>query len=1131
MNRRHRVSVSIVIVTGLAIVATATASDENFRGVLVESLVRNCSAEEAGVRDGDILLDWSRSGEQGELHSPFDIRRLETEQSPLGAVTFAGFRRSEKRTWIIGPGCWGIETRPQMPEGATRSYRKGQALARARNVSQAVQVWTAAAREQNHPTWLGAWFMFRAATLLSESRRWSAADGAYEESIARAGQTAPSVTAQIYLAWSRVYRQRGDWVTSEKYCLRSIGESQNVGGQNLSIAEALDELGTIFLQRRNLVEAEAYFRRALEIREKWAPESLAMAQSLSHLGTVIRYPRSGDLATAEEYYNRAIAIQNRHAPGGLDVASTLTNLGIIAWQRGDLVRSEKDLHQALDIESKLAPNSLHVADSLNELGNVTDLQGDSLKGEEFIRRALEIRQKLAPQSRDVAQSLTDIASIAEERGQLSKAERYQLRALDIDQTLAPQGIDVAGDFNNLGYVARDRGNLAKAEEYQRQALAIERAVGPESLYLAETLNSLGDSDRQRGNLADAEKYYLEALAIREKLVNGSADHAATLAALAWISRKRGQLDKAQELYERALNALESQTARLAGSEEVRAGFRAMHAGYYKELVDLLLDEKQPEMALQVLERSRARMLLEMMTAAHVDIQQGVDPQLLERERSLQAELNGRLSHRIRFLSGPHSGQQVTAAQKDIEETLQQHKEVEEQIRASNPRYAELTEPQPITIEEIQRQILDPDTLLLEYSIGAERSHVWAVSPNSVSSYELPNRVQINSKARLVYRLLTEPNRFVRNETESARTTRLARASVRYDRAVRALSKIILDPVAQHLTSKRLLVVSDGALQYIPFTILPVLQTHQQSGHVQRDLIPLVAEHEVVNLPSISVLAALRRESKGRPGAQKAVAVLADPVFDRFDVRVNRSTNEQQSHRGRTIDVSPQQQLLWSSSSASRLVRSATDIGLAKSPRSRTFQEVRLNRLWFTRLEADTIVANTQGQHMKAVDFRASRATATSSELAQYRIVHFATHGLLDSENPELSGLVFSMVDVNGRAQNGFLDLQDIYNLNLPVEMVVLSACETGLGKEIDGEGLLGLTRGFMYAGASRVVASLWKVSDVATAQLMGRFYKALGEDGMPPAAALRTAQVQMLKQKQWSAPYYWAGFEIQGEWR
>jgi CHAT domain-containing protein/Tfp pilus assembly protein PilF len=1121
------ISIAIIFLAELVIASTAGASDVAFYGVLVESVRRNCAVEKGGLRNGDILLAWRRGDEKGEIYSSFDIGWLEMEHSPRGMVTFTGLRQSESQTWVLGQGCWGIETQPQMPQSVAREYRKGLALARAGRVSQAVGVWTTAARQQHHSTQLGAWFMFRAASLLSESRRWNIADRLYEESIMRAARAAPSVTAQIFLAWARSYRQRGDWADSEKYCLQSMVESRKIGEENLSAAETLDELGTIFLQRRNLQRAEAYFRQALDIREKLAPDSLVLARSLSHLGTVIRYPRGGDLATAEQYYNQALSIQNKRAPGSLDVASTLTNLGIIAWQRGDLMTAEKDLRQALEIGNKLAPNSLYVADSLNELGNVTDLQGDSTKGEKFIQRALAIRLELEPQSRDVAESLTDIASIAEERGQLSKAEQYQQRALNIDRKLAPDGIDIAGDLNNLGYVARDRGNLAKSEQYHRQALAIERAVGSENLYLAETLHSLGDLSHQQGRLLEAENRYTESLGIREKLANGSADHAATLAALAWIARKRGQLANAQELYERALNALESQTARLAGSEEVRSSFRALHAGYYKELADLLIEEKQPELALQTVERSRARMLLEMMTAAHVDIRQGVDPQLLERERNLQAELNTRLSRRIRILSGPHSVQQLLAAQKDIEQTLVQHKEVEEQIRASSPRYSELTEPQPLTIEEIQGQILDRDTLLLEYSIGAERGHVWVVDQDSVTSYELPSRAQVDSAARLVYRLLTEPNRVMKDEPESARAIRLARATARYSRAALALSRMVLGPVAQHLSGKRLLVVADGALQYIPFTILPV---PRRPGDPQRELIPLVAEHEIVNLPSVSVLAALRRETRGRPAAQKAVAVLADPVFDKDDVRVSRLADSTQSHARRTIDVAGSTSA-WSSSPRSRLLRSATDIGLAKSLHSRTAQEVLLNRLWFTRLEADTIVANTHGQHLKAVDFRASRETATNPELAQYSIVHFATHGLLDSQNPELSGLVFSMVDPQGRAQNGFLDLQDIYNLNLPVEMVVLSACETGLGKEIDGEGLLGLTRGFMFAGASRVVASLWRVSDVATAELMGRFYRALGQDGIPPAAALRTAQIEMMQHKRWSAPYYWAGFEIQGEWK
>jgi CHAT domain-containing protein len=173
----------------------------------------------------------------------------------------------------------------------------------------------------------------------------------------------------------------------------------------------------------------------------------------------------------------------------------------------------------------------------------------------------------------------------------------------------------------------------------------------------------------------------------------------------------------------------------------------------------------------------------------------------------------------------------------------------------------------------------------------------------------------------------------------------------------------------------------------------------------------------------------------------------------------------------------------------------------------------------------------EGQGMEALDFEASRATATSPHLAQYRIVHFATHALLDNEHPELSGLVLSLVDRNGKPQNGFLDLEDVYNLNLPVDLVVLSACETGLGKEINGEGLIGLTRGFMYAGAPRVVASLWKVDDVATAELMGRFYRGMMKEGLRPAAALRRAQLAMWKQKRWTDPYYWAAFTIQGEWR
>jgi CHAT domain-containing protein len=334
--------------------------------------------------------------------------------------------------------------------------------------------------------------------------------------------------------------------------------------------------------------------------------------------------------------------------------------------------------------------------------------------------------------------------------------------------------------------------------------------------------------------------------------------------------------------------------------------------------------------------------------------------------------------------------------------------------------------------------------------------------------------------------------------------------------------MVLGPAAAALNKKRLLIVADGALQYVPFAMLP-----EAAGTAAGQQPPLIVNHEIVNLPSASVLAVLRQQKRGRPLAAIAVAVLADPVFDKHDHRVSGAGGNESVHELQVAGLQTTDRAISSIPPAmDPLTRSAADIGLSHNG------QVLLPRLPFSREEAESIVSVTpKGESLLALDFDANRAAATDPQLSQYRIVHFATHGLLDSEHPELSGVVFSLVDKNGKPQEGFLTLQDIYNMNLPAELVVLSACETGLGKDISGEGLVGLTRGFMYAGASRVVASLWKVSDVATARLMAEFYKAMESEGMRPAEALRAAQIRMWKRKRWSSPYYWAGFQLQGEWK
>jgi len=273
---------------------------------------------------------------------------------------------------------------------------------------------------------------------------------------------------------------------------------------------------------------------------------------------------------------------------------------------------------------------------------------------------------------------------------------------------------------------------------------------------------------------------------------------------------------------------------------------------------------------------------------------------------------------------------------------------------------------------------------------------------------------------------------------------------------------------------------------------------------------LIQDHEIISLPSASALAVQRQGLANRKPAPNAVAVIADPVFSASDERLNAQAKA----------CAPKQAPADSSSNTRIIEHLADDSGLI------------IRRLKFTRQEADQILAEApRAKNLKAIDFKANRATATGGELSKYRYVHFATHGYIDSEHPDLSAIVLSLVDAEGKPQDGFLRANEIYNLNLPAELVVLSACETGLGKEIKGEGLVGLTQGFMYAGARRVVVSLWNVNDKATAELMARFYRGMLREKKTPAAALRAAQIEMSRQKQWQSSYYWAAFTLQGEWR
>jgi CHAT domain-containing protein len=507
-----------------------------------------------------------------------------------------------------------------------------------------------------------------------------------------------------------------------------------------------------------------------------------------------------------------------------------------------------------------------------------------------------------------------------------------------------------------------------------------------------------------------------------------------------------------------------------------------------------LHKKEPHrgydaQALQISERSRARGLVELLTEAHADIRKGVDPKLLAEEQQLQQKIDSTAKRLQELPDNPQTQAQRGKLKLELDNLLSQQEELKTKIRITSPKYAALKYPQALTLPQIQQQ-LDKDTLLLEYSLGKKHSYLWAVTPNSVDTYELPAKEQIENAAK-----------------EFRQNLQLRYGSL----AENKLSQIILAPVANKLGHKRLVIVADGLLQIIPFAGLSDITPNNNKAAAQRKYQPLIVNHEIVNLPSITTIATQRQELRGRKSAPKTLAILADPVFDANDTRVTGKPDTPVPD----LDLRAQIQQAY-------LERAA-----------RSFNRDRWGRLNGTRNEANTILKLVnETDKLQAFDFDANYNWATSKQLSQYRFLHFATHGFADKDEPELSGIVLSLVDKRGLpTPQGYLRLGDIFNQDYPADLVVLSACETGLGKDVQGEGLIGLTRGLMYAGAQRVAVSLWEVDDNATAELMQEFYFQMLQKHKSPTVALREAQLKLWRNPNWNKPSYWAAFTLQGEWR
>jgi len=699
-----------------------------------------------------------------------------------------------------------------------------------------------------------------------------------------------------------------------------------------------------------------------------------------------------------------------------------------------------------------------------------------------------------------------------------------------------------GDFESA------RKHFENALEASGSSLAGIASLGQVRRTRAAARTSLGDVALRTGKFKDATKFYNDAKkgALDDKRLDLTWPAQRGLGRSLWLQalqerdQKKANTLREQALanYRESLTTLETLRQGSLRADESRTTFLATTKDVFDEAASSYaamalstsagapLSGKALEYAseaFRINEQSRARSLLDLLSETNAVITEGVPAELLKRKQ----ENLDRQQDIADVLTGINvSTEELKKKPKELDDELEklqtEYEEIENQIRAASPRYATLTANKPLTLAEVQQSVLDDQTVLVEYALQADDSYLYAVSKGEVSLFKLPARATVERlatdlRAQLIPSRLQR--RIVGIDVVDANRGLGVASSVPEDSAAfvaasNALYQAVLQPAAGMIGEKRLMVVADGALNYVPFEVL--LKSGDAGDFASLGY--LVKSNEIVYAPSASVVGAIKQQRAKTDN--RAVLVIADPVFNSNDARAKKgpaAATTDAELRGLGIQSAV-----------------ADVAGETPAPAANTAMEgLPLARLNGTRVEADQIsklAKASGGQADVWLDLEANEDNLGTRDISKYRIIHVATHGLLNAERPQFTGVVLSLV--GNKTGDGFVRTDEVFNLRLGSPLVMLSACETGLGKEKRGEGVLGLTRAFMYAGAPTVGVSLWSVADKSTADLMTDFYQRLLSTTTPTttSGALRGAQLAMISGKKYSAPFYWAPFVLVGDW-
>jgi CHAT domain-containing protein/Tfp pilus assembly protein PilF len=990
--------------------------------------------------------------------------------------------------------------------------------------------------------------------------------------------------AILYEAAGNYSLERGNTLAAKAAHLNARKIRHSAAPRSLILAESIEDLGVVEHKRTRYQAAKRLYEEALEIRSLYAPGSSLEAKSLGNLGVVametgeldraealltrtlgiLRVQAAGTrneaitlnnlayIATArgnfdwaEKLYLDSLAIQEKIEPKGRGSAKALGALGGLYYERNDLYRARIFLAESLAIYKEEAPKSQDAANVLAHLGNVSFARGDLDEADELYREALLISRRSDPENTKAATYLQNLGLVAIQRGEYELAHAFLGQALSMYRKFARGTIREASILRGLGVVADKKGSPEEALRYYKEALGALTKLGDENPERANILENVSILEVNRGNYREAERLNLEALRIQQRHAAGQAGNAPiyhrlgtiayrkqrwaeamryfqlslelTSTYLPWtflearnlywlglVQAQEGNPARAVEFWKRSIVVLEKQEERLGTSMISSYEFARETSAYYRDLTRLLILRGSSGEAFSFGERYRARLLLKELSGRDILDSAMTSPELEKINQDLRrARASGYLELELQAYGGSLKRNGDAEASAKLLRLEADHAAWVSKVRRNSPRLAALRFPEPLD-EERARDALDTGTLLLSYFLSKTEAFLFVLSPEGeFLVYTLP--IGEND-------LREQVERFRNLITEARPGTALGELR---QKDLRRLSKELFNslvaPAADRIEkADRVLIVADGPLHYLPFAAL-VREAHGEDGHLHEQyLAEWKPFHSVLSVTVYAEIKKDRRDSMRPRIGSPLLSAFGDPQFSPG------------------LEGKEPEQI--------------ADVRIRSAVRRSTLQ---FDPLPFTRREVEGVAALFPPEQVAI--FLGAEATEERAKAIGKgtRILHFATHTRLDDRFPLDSALVLTMPEgFPEDRDNGLLQVWEIFEkVRLDADLVVLSACDTGLGEEQGGEGLIGLTRAFQYAGARTVMASLWSVQDRATSELMIHFYKHL-RAGLPKDEALRQAQIELIRGPievvnqngektllDASAPYYWAGFQVYGDWQ